>query len=120
MVANVDDIYIDLKVLLGTTQMPLHQLLRMGRGAIIELDADVDEDCEIWANDIPIAKGKVILEGQMISINITEILTRRPDYREPHGIVHIPKSLPLPNHDADSSAEVNVDNEASIEEEPVE
>lgn len=91
MATNVEDIYIDLMVLLGTTRMPLHQLLRMGRGAIIELDTDVDDDCEIWANEIPVAKGKVMLEGQSISITITEILTRRPEYREPPGIVHVPK-----------------------------
>src|SRR5262249_34199110 len=38
-VATLDKVAVDITVVLGTTSMPIHQVLRLGRGAIIELDA---------------------------------------------------------------------------------
>jgi len=66
---------------LGTTQIPIHQLLRMGRGAVIELDAREQDDVQILANDIPVATGQVVLRGDRIGITITEVLFRAPGYR---------------------------------------
>ncbi|MGA2568754.1 MAG: FliM/FliN family flagellar motor switch protein, partial [Pseudolabrys sp.] len=37
--ATLDKVSIDITVVLGTTTMPVHQVLRLGRGAIIELDS---------------------------------------------------------------------------------
>ena len=51
-----EDIVIDVNVVLGSTMMPVHQLLRMGRGAIIELDAHEDDDIIIIANDVPVLR----------------------------------------------------------------
>ena len=61
--------------------MPIHQLLRMGRGAVIELDATEDAPVEILANNVPIARGQVVLRGERISINVIEVLQRSPTFR---------------------------------------
>ena len=76
-----DDIGVDISVVLGTTRVPIHQLLRMGRGAVIELDARESDDVQILANDIPVATGQVVLRGDRIGITITEVLFRSPGYR---------------------------------------
>lgn len=73
-----DKITIELDVVLGATTIPIHQLLRMGRGAVIELDGREFDDLEIYANHICVAKGQVVLHGDRIGINITEVLTRNP------------------------------------------
>lgn len=73
-----EKISVELEVVLGTTSIPIHQLLRMGRGAVIELDAREADDLEILANDIPVARGQVVLHGDRIGINITEVLNRNP------------------------------------------
>jgi|TARA_B110000196_G_scaffold232581_1_gene201071 flagellar motor switch protein FliN/FliY len=39
--ARVD---LDISVVIGSTEIPIHQLLRMGRGPVIELDATI-ENC---------------------------------------------------------------------------
>lgn len=76
-----DNIGIDISVVLGSTRVPIHQVLRMGRGAVIELDAKENDDVQILANDIPVAMGQVVLRGDRIGITITDVLFRAPSYR---------------------------------------
>ena len=54
--------------------MPIHQLLKMGRGAVIELDAKESEPVTILANGRPIARGEIILSGDRIAVSVTELL----------------------------------------------
>ncbi len=76
-----DNIGVEISVVLGTTSVPIHQVLRMGRGAVIELDAKESDDVQILANNVPVATGQVILRGDRIGITITEVLFRSPNYR---------------------------------------
>jgi flagellar motor switch protein FliN/FliY len=52
----------------------MHQLLRMGRGAVIELNTNQDDPVTILANNLPVAKGEIIIEGDRITVSIIEIL----------------------------------------------
>jgi len=61
---------------LGTATMPIHQLLRMGRGAVIELETHEDDDVQILANSVPVARGQVTVQGEKIGVEITEVLMR--------------------------------------------
>lgn len=79
--ATFDDITVDISVVLGTTQMPVHQLLRMGRGAVIDLDVAEEDDVSIYANNTLVAKGQVVLLGERIGISITQVLMRAPEVR---------------------------------------
>jgi flagellar motor switch/type III secretory pathway protein FliN len=45
-VATLDKVAVGITVVLGTTSMPIHQVLRVGRGAIIELDASEEDGRE--------------------------------------------------------------------------
>jgi flagellar motor switch protein FliN/FliY len=68
----VADVSVELSVVLGRAEMPIHQLLKMGRGAVIELDATVDSDVGIFANNRLIARGDVMVAGENIAVSITE------------------------------------------------
>ena len=68
---SVSRISVELTVVLGRSTMPVHQLLRMGRGAVIELTSIENEQVEILANNMPIAKGDVIVQGDKIAVTIT-------------------------------------------------
>jgi flagellar motor switch protein FliN len=68
-------------VVLGTTSMPVHQVLRLGRGAIIELDASEEDDVKILANSLPVAQGTVVINGSRIGVAVKELLPRAPDVR---------------------------------------
>jgi flagellar motor switch protein FliN/FliY len=80
-VATVDNVALDIAVVLGTTSMPVHQVLRLGRGAIIELDAGEDDEVKILANNFPVARGAVVVSGNRIVIEVREMLPRSPDLR---------------------------------------
>ena len=77
--ATIDKVSLDIAVVLGTTSMPVHQVLRLGRGAIIELDAGEDDDITILANNLPVAKGTVVVNGNRIAVEVREMLPRAPD-----------------------------------------
>ena len=78
---TLDKVVLDIQVVLGTTSMPVHQVLRLGRGAIIELDASEDDDVHILANNFPVARGTVVVSGSRIAVEIKEFLPRQPDVR---------------------------------------
>ncbi len=79
--ATFDEINVDISVVLGESEMPVHQLLRMGRGAVIDLDVNEDDDVKIYANNTLVAMGQVVLLGERIGISITEVLMRPPEAR---------------------------------------
>ncbi len=80
-VASIDRVSVNIAVVLGTTSMPVHQVLRLGRGAIIELDASEDDEVKILANNRAVAKGTVVVNGNRIAVEVKEMLTRSPDQR---------------------------------------
>jgi flagellar motor switch protein FliN/FliY len=78
---TLDKVFLDITVVLGTTHMPVHQVLRLGRGAIIELDATENDAVKILANNFPVAKGTVMVSGNRIAVEVKELLPRAPDAR---------------------------------------
>ena len=79
--ATLDKVSLDITVVLGTTDMPVHQVLRLGRGAIIELDATEEDSVQILANNLPVAKGTVVVNGNRIQVEVGELLGRPTDMR---------------------------------------
>jgi flagellar motor switch protein FliN/FliY len=71
----VHSVPIELSVVLGRTQMPIRQLLKMGRGAVISLQAGVKEHTWIYANGRMIARGEIVVVGDRIGVSITETMT---------------------------------------------
>ncbi len=74
--ATLDNVSIDLAVVLGRTTMPVHQVLRLGRGAIIELDAAEEDEVRILANNMPVAQGTVVVSGNRIAVEVKRLLPR--------------------------------------------
>jgi flagellar motor switch protein FliN/FliY len=62
---------VEITILLGRSTMPMQQLLRMGRGAVIQLDTKEDDQVWVLANNHPIARGELVIEGDRMSISIT-------------------------------------------------
>ena len=78
---TLDKVSVDITVVLGTTTMPVHQVLRLGRGAIIELDASEEDAVHVLANDLPVAKGTVVVNGNRIAVEVSELMPRQLDMR---------------------------------------
>lgn len=71
MHSQLGAVEVEITVLLGRSLMPMQQLLRMGRGAVIQLDTQENDKVWILANNHPIARGELIIEGDRISVSIT-------------------------------------------------
>jgi len=71
MTTSIDQVPIELTVVLGNSVMPVHHLLRMGRGAVIELTTLENEEVQILANNTLIARGIVIVKDDKIVVEIT-------------------------------------------------
>ena len=70
----IDNVNVELSVVLGKAVMPIHQLLKMGRGAVIELDATVHDPATLYANNRLIAKGEVMVVDDHIAVSITDTI----------------------------------------------
>ena len=75
---TVENVEVDIAVVIGRSVMPIHHLLRMGRGAVIELNANENDEVEILANNFPVARGQVVVQGKRIQVEVTSLL-RRPE-----------------------------------------
>ena len=79
--ANIANVSLDIAVMLGSARMPIHQVLRLSRGAIIELDATEQDEVKILANNLPIASGVVMVDRNRISVEVKQMLPRSADRR---------------------------------------
>ena len=74
----IDKVEVEISVVLGKASMPIHQLLKMGRGAVIELEAHESEEVWLLANNQPIARGEIVVQGEHVGVSITEVLQQHP------------------------------------------
>ena len=66
--------------------MPIHRVLRLGRGAIIALDSSEPDEIRILANNLPVAKGTVIVSGNRIAVEAKELLPTRLAHAETNTV----------------------------------
>ncbi|MDA5193092.1 FliM/FliN family flagellar motor switch protein [Govanella unica] len=68
----VNDVKVEISVVLGSAVMPIRQLLKMGRGAVVDLDATHETQVKIYANNKLIALGDVVISGDRVAVTVTE------------------------------------------------
>ncbi len=75
----VHETFIEVWAVLGKVSMPIRQLLKIGRGAVIALDRSLDDLIEIRANNHLIARGDIIISDDRLAICITERVAAEAD-----------------------------------------
>jgi len=71
----VYDVPVQVSAVLGHASMQVSQLLKLGRGAVIELDRRVGEAIEIYVNDRLVARGEVVIvDEDRLGVTMTEIV----------------------------------------------
>ena len=71
----VHETVIEVWAVLGKVSIPIHQLLKIGRGAVIALDRGLDDPIELRANNHLIARGEIVVVEDKIGVCITENVT---------------------------------------------
>lgn len=70
----VYDIPVRVSAVLGKSSMQVNQLLKLGRGAVVELDRKVGEAIDIYVNYRLVARGEVVVVDERLGITMTEII----------------------------------------------
>lgn len=70
----VYDVPVQLSAVLGRANMQVSQLLKLGRGAIVELDRKVGEAIDIYVNNRLVARGEVVIVEERLGVTMTEIV----------------------------------------------
>lgn len=70
----VYEVPVTVSAVLGRSQMQVSQLLKLGRGAVIELDRKVGEAIDVYVNNRLVARGEVVVVDDHLGISMTEII----------------------------------------------
>lgn len=70
----VYDIPVKVSAVLGKATMQVNQLLKLGRGAVVELDRKVGEAIDIYVNNRLVARGEVVVVEDRLGVTMTEII----------------------------------------------
>lgn len=70
------DLKVKTTVVLGGTRLPIGEIVKMGRGAIIKLDESVDSPSLLHVNGAPLASGTIEVDGDRISLRIVDVLAK--------------------------------------------
>lgn len=71
----VYDIPVQVSAVLGKSTMQVSQLLKLGRGAVVELDRKLGEAIDIYVNNRLVARGEVVMvDDNRLGVTMTEIV----------------------------------------------
>ena len=70
----VFDVPVQVSAVLGRARMAVSDLLRLGPGAVLELDRKVGEAIDIYINNRLVARGEVVLVEDKLGVTMTEII----------------------------------------------
>jgi len=70
----VFDVPVQVSAVLGRTRMEVGELLKLGPGAVLELDRKVGEAIDIYVNNRLVARGEVVLVEEKLGVTMTEII----------------------------------------------
>ena len=73
-VTAIYDIPVQISAVLGRSSMQVSQLLKLGRGAVVELDRKVGEAIDIYVNNRLVARGEVVVVEDKLGVTMTEII----------------------------------------------
>ncbi|MBL0318911.1 MAG: flagellar motor switch protein FliN [Alphaproteobacteria bacterium] len=74
---NLEIVYnipVEVTAVLGRAEMQVNQLLRLGRGSVVELDRKVGETIDLFVNGRQVAKGEVVIIENRVGVTITEVI----------------------------------------------
>ena len=103
------DVKVEISAVLGTAIMPIAQILKLGRGAVVELNRTVDEDIEVHANNRLVAHGEVVVVDGNLGVNLTKTIQLSDVVIGKNKTSSLIKTLDSKNEDISDDTEEIVD-----------
>ena len=72
----LESISIDMSIVLGSARIPIKQILKMGRGAMIPLDCGQDDPTLVYVNNELVARGRIRVNREQMSLEITDVVRK--------------------------------------------
>jgi flagellar motor switch protein FliN len=72
----LEGIKVELQIVLGSADIPIRQILKMSRGALIPLGCGHEDPTRVYVNNQLVAAGKVLVAGDQMSLEITEVVKK--------------------------------------------
>ena len=72
----VYEVEVEVSAVLGTAYMPIAQILKLGRGAVVELNRKVGEPIELHANNRMVGKGEIVVVDDKLGVTMTEVIKK--------------------------------------------
>ncbi len=73
-ISAIHDVPVNVTAVLGKSSMQVSQLLKLSRGAVVELDRKVGEAIDIYVNNRLVARGEVVVVDDQLGVTMTEII----------------------------------------------
>ena len=70
------DVPVNLSVVLGSTKMQLNNILKLNKGAVVELDKTISDPVHIYVNDKIVAEGEIVVVENRIGVTITKVIEK--------------------------------------------
>ena len=75
------DVPVQVSVVLGVATMSLSNILKLGKGAVIELERTVGEPLDVYVNNKKVAKGEIVIVDEKIGVTLTEVVISDKDFK---------------------------------------
>ena len=72
----VYEVRVEVSAVLGTAMMPISQILKLGRGAVVELNRKVGEPIELRANEALVGYGEIVVVDDKLGVTMTEVIRK--------------------------------------------
>lgn len=68
------DVPMSVTVSLGGTELPIHRILQLAPGSVVQLDRSIDEPADLYVRDIKFATGDIVVIDGHFAIKIKQII----------------------------------------------
>ena len=72
----IEDAEVEMRVVLGTATLRVRDLLKLGRGAVVELDRKINAPSDVYVAGILVARGEVNIVEDRLAITISDFIKR--------------------------------------------
>ena len=72
----IEDADVEMRVVLGTAILRVRDLLKLGRGAVVELDRKINSPSDVYVAGILVARGEVTIVEDRLAVTISDFIKR--------------------------------------------
>ncbi|NYZ12141.1 flagellar motor switch protein FliN [Azospirillum sp. RWY-5-1] len=77
----IGDAPVEIKVVIGTAQLRVRDLLKLGRGAVVELDRHLKDPTDVYVEGVLVARGEVVIVDDKIGVTLSDFIKSNREWK---------------------------------------